>query len=86
MAEEKIGVVIHYWNHIHVAGIHLTGGELNVGDTIHVRGHTSDFTQQIDSMQVENQEVETARVGDDVGVRVIDVAREHDDVYKVTEG
>ncbi len=85
MAEEKIGVVIHYWNHIHVAGIHITDGELKVGDTIHVRGHTSDFTQQIDSMQVDNQPVETARPGEDVGIRVVDYAREHDEVFKVSE-
>lgn len=85
MAEEKIGVVIHYWNHIHVAGIHITDGELKVGDTIHVRGHTSDFTQQIDSMQVDNQPVETARAGEDVGIKVVHYAREHDEVYKVSE-
>lgn len=86
MAEEKIGVVIHYWNHIQVAGIHLTDGELLVGDTIRVKGHTSDFTQQIGSMQVDNQEVEAARAGDDVGVKMVDHAREHDEVFKVTEG
>ena len=86
MAEEKIGVVSHYWNHIRVAGIHMTDGELRLGDTIHVKGHTSDFTQQIESMQVENREVQTARTGDDVGVKVVDHAREHDEVFKVTEG
>jgi len=86
MAEEKIGVVSHYWNHIHVAGIHMTDGELRLGDTIHVKGHTSDFTQQVESIQVENQEVQTARAGDDVGVKVVDYAREHDEVFKVTEG
>jgi len=85
MAEEKIGVVSHYWNHIQVAGIHLTDGELRVGDTIHVKGHTSDFTQHVESMQVENGQIETARAGDDVGIKVVDHAREHDDVFKVIE-
>ena len=85
MAEQKVGVVIHYWNHIHVAGVHLTDGELRVGDTIRVRGHTSNFTQQIESMQIDNQSVEVARPGDDVGFKVVDYAREHDEVFKVTE-
>jgi translation initiation factor IF-2 len=85
MAEQKVGVVIHYWNHIHVAGVHMTEGELRVGDMIRVRGHTSDFTQKIVSMQVDGQPVETARAGDDVGFKVVEYAREHDEVFKVTE-
>ena len=63
MAEQKIGVVIHYFNHIHVAGIRLTDGELRVGDTIRVKGHTSDYTQTVESMQVDNQAVEGATPG-----------------------
>ena len=85
MAEQKVGVVIHYWTHIQVAGIHMTDGALQVGDTIHIKGHTSDFTQQIESLQVDNQAVETAGAGDDIGVKVVDYAREHDEVFKVTE-
>lgn len=84
MAEEKIGVVIHYWSKLGVAGVHLTEGKLAVGDTIHVKGHTSDFTQQVDSMQVDNASVETAGPGDDVGLKVVDHAREHDEVFRVT--
>jgi putative protease len=84
MAEEKIGVVIHYWSNIGVAGVHMTEGKLEVGDTIHIKGHTSDFTQQVDSMQVDNESVEVAKPGDDVGLKVVDHAREHDEVFKVT--
>ena len=84
MAEEKIGVVIHYWSKLGVAGVHLTEGKLEVGDTIHVKGHTTDFTQPVDSMQVDNESVETAGPGDDVGLKVVDYAREHDDVFRVT--
>jgi putative protease len=84
MAEEKIGEVIHYWGKIGVAGIKIMDGELKVGDTIHIKGHTSDFTQAVDSMQVENQSVEIARPGDDIGLKVKDHAREHDEVFKVT--
>ena len=85
MAEQKIGVVIHYFNHIHVAGIRLTDGELRVGDTIHVKGHTSDYTQTVESMQVDNQAVEMATPGQDVGIRVSEYTREHDEVFKVVE-
>lgn len=84
MAEEKIGEVIHYWGKIAVAGIKITDGELKVGDTIRIKGHTSDFTQTVDSMQVESESVEIARPGDDIGLKVKDHAREHDDVFKVT--
>ncbi len=83
MAEEKIGVVIHYWGKIGVAGLKITDGELKVGDTIHVKGHTSDFIQQVESMQVENESVDVARPGDDVGLKVEEHARTHDEVYKV---
>ncbi|MFQ5349435.1 MAG: EF-Tu/IF-2/RF-3 family GTPase [Thermoanaerobaculia bacterium] len=86
MAEQKVGVVIHYWNHIEVAGVHMTDGELRIGDTIRVKGHTSDFTQRIGSLQVDNQTVEVARAGDDVGLKVAEYTREHDEVFKVTEG
>jgi putative protease len=84
MAEEKIGNVIHYWGKIGVAGINITAGELNTGDTIHIKGHTSDFTCRVDSMQVENETVETAKPGDDIGLKVPEQAREHDEVFKVT--
>jgi len=56
-----------------------------VGDTIHVKGHTSDFTQKIDSMQIDNQSVVEAVVGQSVGLRVKDHARVHDQVFKVVE-
>jgi putative protease len=84
MAEEKIGTVIHYWGKIGVAGLRITDGELRVGDTIRIKGHTSDFTCSVDSMQVENEAVESAKPGDDVGLKVPEQARQHDDVFRVT--
>jgi putative protease len=83
MAEKKIGVVVHYWGKIGVAGIRVTDGELRVGDTIHIKGHTSDITQAVESMQVEGESIEVAHPGDDVGMKVIEHAREHDQVFKV---
>ncbi len=83
MAEQLIGKVIHYFGKAKVAAIKITDGELCVGDTIRVVGHTSDFTQKLDSMQVERAPVESAKVGDEVGIQVAEHAREHDEVYRL---
>lgn len=83
MAEQKIGTVTHYFGKIGVAALRITDGELRVGDTIRVKGHTSDFTQTVDSMQVEHESVELARKGDEVGLKTAEYTREHDTVYKV---
>lgn len=84
MAEQLIGTVTHYFGKAQVAAIKITDGQLNVGDTVHVLGHTSDFTQTIDTMQVDRAAVESATVGDEIGVRVVEHAREHDEVFRVT--
>ena len=85
MPDTEIGKVTHYFGKIGVAAIEITQGTLRVGDTIHIKGHTSDFTQTVDSMQIENASVEEASAGESVGIKVADHAREHDVVYKVEE-
>ena len=85
MAEEvEIGHVTHYFGKVQVAAIQLTEGELSVGDTIHIKGHTSDFTQTIDSMQIDKETVDHAKKGQSIGIHVSEHAREHDKVFKVT--
>jgi putative protease len=83
MPEEKIGTIIKFFSKISVAAIKLDA-TLSVGDTIHIQGHTTDFTQRIESMQIENENVDSAGPGADVGIKVQDRVREHDTVYKVT--
>jgi len=83
MGEEKIGIVTHYFGKIGVAAVKITDGELSVGDTIHVRGHTTDFTQTVKSMQVEHKEVAVARAEDEIGLKMAGPVREHDVVSKV---
>ena len=83
MTETKIGTVTHYWNHLHVAGVTLTDGELHKGDKIHIKGHTSDFIQDVGSMQIDHETIDEARAGDEIGLRVSDHAREHDEVYLI---
>ncbi len=86
MAEEKIGVVEHFFNKVSVAAVRITSGELKIGDTIHIVGAHTDFTQKVDSMQIDRQPVERVIVGDEVGIKVVERVREKDLVYKVVEG
>ena len=82
--EVEIGQVTHYFNKINVAVLSIKE-ELKVGDTIHVLGHTTDFTQKVSSMQIEHKNVDTVKPGDDFAMKVIEPAREHDVVYKILE-
>jgi translation elongation factor EF-Tu-like GTPase len=79
---ERVGVVTHYFNHLSVAILKLEKGVLRVGDLIHIKGHTSDFSQTVDSMEIDHVHVNEARPGQSFGLRVKDHAREHDVVYK----
>ena len=81
---ERIGVVTHYFSHLSVAVVKLEAASLRVGDTIHIRGHTTDFKQRVDSLQVNHVSVPEAGPHDDFGLKVREHAREHDVVYKVT--
>jgi hypothetical protein len=80
---ERIGVVTHYFSHLSVAVVKLENATLRVGDTLHIRGHTTDFEQRVDSIQVNHQSVQEVGPGDDFGLKVREHAREHDVVYKV---
>ena len=83
MPEERVGVVKDYFAHIGVAGIDLEE-TLRVGDTVHIKGHTTDLEQVVESMQIEHEQVQEAKAGDDIGVKVNDRCRGGDVVYKVT--
>ena len=86
MAEEEIvGVVEKYFAQPGVAAVKLTRGTVKKGDTLRYVGHTTDFTAQVVSMQVNNQPVEEAKAGDFIGVQVKERVRENDKVYKVIE-
>lgn len=85
MPEKEVGFVEHWFGHIMVAGIKITNGPLKVGDTIHIKGHTSDFMMKVESMQIEHKNVDKANTGDDIGIKVTEHAREHDRVFLVTE-
>ena len=82
--EERVGFVTHYYGHLSVAAIRLESGSLRVGDTIRILGHTSDFRQRVESMQVDRQPVTEAGKRQEIGIKVAEHARENDEVYKVT--
>jgi len=84
--EEKVGAVTGYYSRIGVAAIHLTDGDLRVGDQIRIRGHTTDFIQTVDSLQVEHQGVQQAERGSTVAVKVRERARTRDQVLRLREG
>jgi translation elongation factor EF-1alpha len=83
MEEVAIGMIEKYFGKINVAAIKITAGELRVGDRIHIKGHSTDFEQTVDSMQVEHLSVETAGPGSDVGIKVKEKVHEKDTVFVV---
>ena len=82
MAEKEIGIISTYFSHVGVAAIKLSKG-LKVGSKIHVKGHTTDFETTIDKMQIERKDVEKAKKGDHIGVKVPEKVRTNDKVFLV---
>ena len=82
MNEKEIVYVSKYFGQISVAAIEITAEELNIGDTIHIKGHTTDLNMEVNSIQIEHETVETAKKGDSIGIKVIEKARRKDKVYK----
>jgi hypothetical protein len=81
--EEAIGTVTHYYSHLGVAIVQINNGMLKAGDRIHIQGHTTDFIQPVESMELEHQRIDQAAPGQVVGLRVKDEARVHDIVYLI---
>jgi putative protease len=85
MPEEQVAVVVKFFAKPSVAALEVTNGSIKKGDLLRYKGHTTDFTDEVASMEVDNQPIEEARVGDLVGLKVQDRVRENDKVYKVVE-
>ncbi|MBU1808394.1 MAG: translation elongation factor-like protein [Candidatus Omnitrophica bacterium] len=82
MKGKEIGKIEHYYGHLSVGIIELSAA-LKVGDKIHIKGHTSDFKQDIVSMQLDHQNVSEGKSGDLVGVKVSQKVHPGDKVYKI---
>ncbi len=83
MADVKIGKIAHYYDKISVAVLELTDN-LAVGDTIRISGHGTEFTQTVSSMQVEHENIQEAKAGQAIGMKVDQPIKEGAEVYKVT--
>jgi len=78
----RLRKITHYYNKLGVATIEVEHGRLQKGDHIHIVGHSTDFEQTVESMELQHQQIIEAREGQDVGVEVEDYVRENDFVYK----
>ncbi len=84
MSETKVGVITHYFGRIGVAVLKATDAPLAVGDTIRIKGQHTDFTQVVESMQVEHQAITRLERGGEAGLKVTGKVHENDEVFKIT--
>ncbi len=82
MTDTKVGTVTHFYDKIGVAVINVLS-PLKVGDRIKISGHDKEFEQEITSMQVEHQNIQAAKKGNDVGMKMDQPVKDGDEVYKV---
>ena len=85
MSEEQVAVIVKFFAKPSVAALEVTSGTIKTGDLLRYKGHTTDFTEEVTSMEIDNQSIEEAKVGDLIGVKVKERVRENDKVYKVVE-
>lgn len=83
MAEELVGSVMLFFAKPCVAAIEITSGSLSVGDTVRIKGATTDLEQKVESMEIDRKPVPSAAAGQSVGIKVRDRVRPHDKVFKV---
>ncbi len=76
-----IGRVVHYYNKIGVGIIKLDQA-LTKGDVLYFKGHTTDFSQKVEDLEINHQKVESANIGEEVGIKLDQPVREHDLVYR----
>lgn len=81
--EIEVAVVEDYFANIGVVALKVTAESIRIGDVLHFKGHTTDFIQEVSSMQIEHESVKEVKEGNDVGIKVNERVRSHDKVYKV---
>jgi len=85
MPEEEVGIVLKYFVKPGVAAVEVTRGSIKIGDLLRYQGHTTDFTEEVASMEIDRQPIEEAKVGDMIGLKVKERVRENDKVLKVAD-
>ncbi len=78
---KPIGTITHFFPNISVAVVELNA-TMKVGDKIKIAGHGKEFTQTVKSMQIEHEQVKTAKKGQSIGMKVDEPVKEKDLVYK----
>lgn len=84
VCEKKVGVVTHYFPKVKAGVVKITSGFIKVGDTIHIKGHTTDFIQKVTSIQINNKPVQKGQIHKEIGILVKGRVRIKDTVYKLT--
>lgn len=84
MREEEIGYVSNYYSKLSVSSVEIINGTVSTGDTLHYKGHTTDFMAKVTSMQIDHKPVAEAKTGDSIGIKVSEKVRKGDRVFKVT--
>ena len=84
MSGVQIGTVTHFFDHIHVAALDLTE-TIKVGDIVRFLGHSTDFKQEVTSLQIEHKDINAAKAGDDVAMQVTQPVHPNDKVFRITE-
>jgi len=85
MDGDQVGVVVNFYAKPSVAAIKVTSGSIKKGDLLKYKGHTTDFTEEVAIIEINNQPVEEAKADDLIGIKVKERVRENDKVYKVVE-
>ena len=80
---EKIGKVTHYFPHVKAAAVMILKDSLKVGDKIYIKGHTSDFKEKVDSIQLDHAKIEEGKKGQEIGLLVKSRVRIGDSVYRI---
>lgn len=82
MTGKRVGTVTHYFDHLSVAVLALTES-VRIGDTLHFLGHSTDFKQEVTSLQIEHQPVDEAKPGAEVAIKVTQRVHPNDSIFKI---
>ena len=80
---EKIGEVTHYFPHVNAAAVLLLKDGLKAGDEIYLKGHTTDFKEKVQSIQLDHVSIQEGKKGQEIGLLVKSRVRIGDSVYRI---
>ena len=80
---EKLGEVTHYFPHVKAAAVMILKDSIKLGDNIYIKGHTSDFKEKVNSIQLDHAKIEEGKKGQEIGLFVKSRVRIGDSVYRI---